>query len=479
MTTWLVQREITMGPAMAGGGQELLRDLGPEEGQEWFGIYMVSSSNQKMKIGFSVTEKEARQAGHVIVSKSWMRLKVQGEKKALRTETKILTDLEYKLLNVNFVFSSDTIKFEVLGDVEGDRLKLQIITAAGSNMQYIQLPETPYLAETIMARAAAEGLEKGKTFNIPIFDPTTFGYGTIEIRVVDSKVNEEGKTYWMLTSTFKGIASETWIDTEGRVLMQKMANIMTVRETKKIALNEGWSEDGVQEDIIDTARIKVARKIDNPRQAREAQLLLSGVEFGALQVQGGRQSFDPATGRIQIQRETIDPAASMPLPVDPEPFAEQLKGTATIQVGDPMINRQMREIIGQQTDLLKTAQLIQNWVFENLEKKPLVSIPSARDVLEIKRGDCNEHTALYTALARAAGVPTKILVGVVYQNGAFYYHSWNSVWVGSWVEIDPTFGQFPADATHLRLLEGDLDKQIELLGVIGKLQIDVESVKSD
>ncbi|MBK9646094.1 MAG: hypothetical protein IPO67_13240 [Deltaproteobacteria bacterium] len=35
--------------------------------------------------------------------------------------------------------------------------------------------------------------------------------------------------------------------------------------------------------------------------------------------------------------------------------------------------------------------------------------------------------------------------------------------------VDPTFGQFPADATHVKLVEGDLDRQIEIMGVMGRL----------
>ena len=39
--------------------------------------------------------------------------------------------------------------------------------------------------------------------------------------------------------------------------------------------------------------------------------------------------------------------------------------------------------------------------------------------------------------------------------------------------LDPTFGQFPADATHVKLVEGELDRQLELMGVIGRLSLHV------
>ena len=45
--------------------------------------------------------------------------------------------------------------------------------------------------------------------------------------------------------------------------------------------------------------------------------------------------------------------------------------------------------------------------------------------------------------------------------------------VGKWVAVDPTFGQFPADASHLRFVYGGLDRQAELLRLMGTLRIDV------
>jgi transglutaminase-like putative cysteine protease len=96
----------------------------------------------------------------------------------------------------------------------------------------------------------------------------------------------------------------------------------------------------------------------------------------------------------------------------------------------------------------------------------------ATDVLQTKRGDCNEHTTLYTALSRAAGIPTRISVGLVYEKGFFYYHAWPEIFSGRWIAIDPTLGQFPADASHIRLLTGGIDKQSRILSVVGKIKVE-------
>ena len=107
-----------------------------------------------------------------------------------------------------------------------------------------------------------------------------------------------------------------------------------------------------------------------------------------------------------------------------------------------------------------------------------MSIPSAVDILNIREGDCNEHTTLFVALTRALKIPSEVNTGVVYVNGAFSYHAWPSVFVdGIWYDLDPTFGQDEVDATHITLIRGDFEKLIELLRIIGKLEIRVLEVK--
>jgi transglutaminase-like putative cysteine protease len=61
----------------------------------------------------------------------------------------------------------------------------------------------------------------------------------------------------------------------------------------------------------------------------------------------------------------------------------------------------------------------------------------------------------------------------MYLDGRFYYHAWPEVYLNGWVAVDPTFGQFPADAGHLRLSIGGLARQLELVRLVGGLTIEV------
>jgi hypothetical protein len=47
---------------------------------------------------------------------------------------------------------------------------------------------------------------------------------------------------------------------------------------------------------------------------------------------------------------------------------------------------------------------------------------------------------------------------------------------GLWLPVDPTLNEFPADATHLRLARGGLEKQTAILPLIGRLTMTVLDV---
>jgi transglutaminase-like putative cysteine protease len=200
-------------------------------------------------------------------------------------------------------------------------------------------------------------------------------------------------------------------------------------------------------------------------------LRLGGFEPSGFALSGGRQLF--SEGILEIRREIIEATASVPLPVSDIRVASYLQPTAFMQSDHPAIRTLAAEIVGGEKVARNAALRIKDWVYKNLAKKPTVSIPTALEVLQTRRGDCNEHAVLFNALARAAGIPAKTIVGVVYMRGAFYYHAWSEVWLGGWVSVDPVLNQFPADVTHVKFLEGDIDRQIDILRLIGNLQIEV------
>ena len=150
-----------------------------------------------------------------------------------------------------------------------------------------------------------------------------------------------------------------------------------------------------------------------------------------------------------------------------------MESSPFVQSDDPRIVGVAREIVGEETNSWRAALQLFEWVDTEIENEATASVPSAVDVLRMRKGDCNEHTVLYVALARAVGLPAKTDVGLVYKDGLFYYHAWPEVYVGTWIRMDPTLGQQIADATHIKLTEGELYRWTDILPTIRRLKLDV------
>ena len=149
-----------------------------------------------------------------------------------------------------------------------------------------------------------------------------------------------------------------------------------------------------------------------------------------------------------------------------------MEETAEVQSHHPMIRALARELSKEGQNKWQLARDINLWVHLNLEKE-MVDTVTALDALYERRGECQSHTFLFTALARASGIPTRIVNGLVYSKEyeGFLYHAWPEVFVGEWRALDPTFGQDQVDATHIKLTEASSESPFRLMEFVGKIGI--------
>jgi transglutaminase-like putative cysteine protease len=298
----------------------------------------------------------------------------------------------------------------------------------------------------------------------------------VEVQEKDSLMSMgEMKTAYKLKGSFKGFDTTIWLTKDGEVLREDSPlGFSLVRETKEAAIQVTKPSIDVVKQVSIPFNLSFSTDTVSYLKVR-----LSGIDLKGLEVDGGRQRLHKDI--LEITQESLDSIDATLFTKDELEGGEGnqrgfigqfLKDTAYIQSKDPAIVARMREIVGEQRDMIKMTRMINEWVYNNIEKVPMITMPVATEVLAMGRGDCNEHAVLFAALSRSAGIPTRIAVGLTYQKGFFYYHAWPEVYLSEWVAVDPTLGQFPADASHIRLLTGDIDRQVQLVSIIGKLKLE-------
>jgi len=172
----------------------------------------------------------------------------------------------------------------------------------------------------------------------------------------------------------------------------------------------------------------------------------------------------------------MDGFAPAQLPVTDQEALHYAKPTQFIQSDNPKLVEKAKEIVGEEKDALAVSTKLCTWVYKNVRNIYSARLSNALEVLEHLEGDCTEHSVLFIGLARAAGLPAREVAGLIYipgKPGGFYFHQWATVWVGRWIDVDPTFNQPQADVTHIKLVEGDLFQQARIIPVIGNLKVAV------
>lgn len=437
------------------------KDIFPEElykGQ-WMGLYYKGE-----KTGYSYRKVEKLADGYKISEQMKIRLNVMNVLKDIETFTGAYLDSDLKLKSFDFMLNSD-MTMNIKGRVDGKNLKVSMETAGTKSEQVIALKDKPSLNLSLIPNILKEGIKLGRKLSMTIIDPITMTQERILVEV-------EGKEWIMsmnvmrevfrLKGSFKGIEFSVWLTEKGEVLREETPlGFVLVRETEADAMQTGKPSM----DII--TQVAVPFNLKLPYDTKYLRVKLSGVDLKNLELDGGRQNLRGDV--LEIKKEDLKKVSeNQSVKVD----EEYLKDTVFIQSKDPNVVSLAKEIVRDENGMLKKARLIYEWVYRNIKKTPAITIPMAAEVLNSRRGDCNEHTTLYTALARAAGIPARIALGLTYKDGYFYYHAWPEIFIGQWIAIDPTLGQFPADAAHIRITTGEIDKQMQILSVIGKIRIE-------
>ena len=177
-----------------------------------------------------------------------------------------------------------------------------------------------------------------------------------------------------------------------------------------------------------------------------------------------------------IQHVTIEIGPGMV--VTPSDRAEALRATSRIDADEPSIRRSAREATsGTRTDRERVDALV-TWTYRHMTYLSAEETV-ASTVLVRASGDCTEFTLLFVALSRAAGIPARRVVGLaatrVDNAPAFGFHAWAEVALdGHWVQVDPTWNEPVADATHLLLMEGDGDAWTEGLEALELGVVEIE-----
>lgn len=368
---------------------------------------------------------------------------------------------------------SEGHRIEFTGSVEDGRLRAEVHTAGEIIPVSFDVGDAFSVSPDFTGNLDVAQMRPGGTYTTESFDPLTMSRATWRIRAVrEETIEAYGESYdTMLLELDSGLmTTRTWVSFDNELVrVETPVGFNLVRAASPAAVGAVPVEEA--DDLLGFTAITPAG-LQPVRGATRMLARLSGLDEAVELEEDDAQAFTD-DGLLLV--EPLGPGEG-PAPGDLAPY---LASDPFIQVDHPAIVAKAEEIVGDATDPWEKALRIHDFLFHELEKTAVISFPSALEVLDTLEGDCNEHAVLYAALARAVGIPTRIAIGVVWSGelDGFYYHAWPEVFVGRWVWLEPTLGQVPADATHIKLFSGGIETWPRLTAFIGNLEIEVLEIE--
>jgi hypothetical protein len=441
----------------------------PRPAETWMNIYQ----NNK-KIGVVHRTFTSRDKGFHFTENVFMQINTLGVVQPINIATQGDLNPDMTVSSFNFDLTSSLFRFNAHGYITKNKLLLFFGLPDNQQKSEIPLKVIPHMSGSIYDAAFRTNLEKDMTRNFHIFDPSTLAMRSIKVtRQADEIIAVEGRRIMTqkYCADFMGANTCTWMGKNGDVLKETGILGLSLEKVSPEKAREGIAKDG-SIDLTQIASIPANVQIDKAEKLRRLKIKVSGIGGLFPQLNGDRQSFRKDV--LTINREQI--ASSIPqsavhdFPPDVSSF---LKATPLVQANHLQMKEQVDKIITPGDFPEQKVRKIVNWVYRHVEKKPVVSVPNALEVLKNRVGDCNEHAVLTAALLRTAGIPAQIETGLVYMRGRFYYHAWNIAYCGNWITADAVFNQFPTDVTHIRLIRGEGSEQLDLMGVMGKIKLEI------
>ena len=422
------------------------------------------------KIGSSHTFISKTRKGYLLKETLYIRLNTMGLIQDLILKTAGNLNEDFTLSSFGFDISSGRFHFSAQGSVSGNVLTVKTHHFGSTKEVHTKIKEKLYASSGIVNAAYASGMKPGDEFSLHVFDPMSMSTEPVTIKVIGKEIIPNmgiQKNSMKVAVQFQGATQLAWIGENGEVIREKgLLGLSLEKTTRKDALFGLLAESS--QDLSEIASIKSNVIFDNPLKLERIKVEISGINTKDVHLEGGRQVLKDKV--LTIQKEDLaklhDDVINMnTIPdrfVKPEPFIES---------NHPKIMNLVEKIVTDDDTLLEKANKLMRWVNKNIEKRPVLSLPDALATLTNKVGDCNEHAVLLAALSRAAAIPARIEAGLVYLNGRFYYHAWNLLYIGKWITADATFGQLPADVTHIRFSSGRVQQQLDIMNVIGKVKL--------
>lgn len=459
---------------------------GKEPESQWFGVYLAGSKLGYVNIQTSEVEFRGKPALRA-QSEMHMNVGMFGVEAKLQVSAVEYRNLDgsprYMVARIVSSGHADSVEATYTEDKVSYVANKQGVVKT----ETLKLPEGgKFMADPTMGGVPTK-LAIGDYTEGYFFEPQTLKLLKCSVHVeekemVETPLTGEVEAYKVKVDT--PLADSTmWATKDGRMLkVSTLLGISMVAEPEKTAkenlvVTEGEGGESVF-DFADATAVVLEQEIENPRQVRKMTLDMGGFSKELSLADGDVQSQelvkktdDRHTYRFEVTAKEPQEARGARLPISDPSFEEYLASSMYVLSDDDQFKRIAAEVAGDEKDVAAASRVICGWVHNYMKPTPEIGlVRNARDIYNARKGVCRDYATLHATIARAAGIPTKVCVGLCYWEGRFYYHAWVESWMGEWIAQDPMLGDVLCDAARIKLSEGDITSVFDVMRDFGSFE---------
>lgn len=372
--------------------------------------------------------------------------------------------------------------------------------------QTFDFPKGALMSWGLFRESLLKGFKPGTTYTQRVYEPgirlddaitATTTVGDMETFEKKGKTYRGRRVSVVMQSPIGEMELVSWVDENGspvraQVPMPGLGNLEILASDQKTALS-----DFVPPELFLATTVKANRSID--RKATRVKYRISSKEkdttIGELPDYAGQSATVKPDGSAEVivRRALHGMSGANPKGADKIDLSEYLDGNLMININDPMLQSLSRRASKGEKDPFALADNLRRFVTDYVENKNLnIGFATASEVCRNREGDCSEHGVLLAALGRLCGLPSRVVVGVVYlsafggQSDVFGYHLWTQFYIDKrWIDFDAALRETECSPIRIAFATSSLkntgmaDLSLPLINKIGAIDIEILEVETN
>lgn len=422
--------------------------------QSLIGIYLGD-----VRIGYSESQSFEEGEGRRVESSSRISTRSLGADLEIISTATSWYNADGRLVRMESRQESGGRVTEVRAEFTDDQVIVISEQAGQVTERRLPIPDDAPIVEDVSVALIEGHAEVGQSTTFYVLDTNTLALIKVTARIAGTRQIEfEGQMVQATQVTVDDprAPTETFFSAKGDFLMAEgPLGMRMVREQ-----GENREIDRTEVDLAEISTIRLEGDIRRPLNYRQAVYVLRGVDAQRLPNDPHQQVETASEGEMRV---TIEPQRSSSSRTIAEVGAMQpdwIAEEALMPVGAAELQAVVDQVVGDETQAVRAAQALRRHVFGELRVNAGIGVlRDAREVLSSSEGVCRDHAILLAALLRTAGIPARLVSGLIADDNRFYYHAWVEFFDGeAWVGIDSTRGGEWLTVTHLVVRRGTLEE---------------------